>query len=480
MNRVRACVLVGLAVAGWAALGSGTRATTNARTTADEPHYLMTALSLASDLDLDVADERARGAYRDFHEVGLPTQEAIQRDGSRVSPHNPLLPALLAVPVAGLGWLGAKLALAAVAGALAGLTLFVAEARLGVPRRLAVPIVLAAGGSAPLAVYATQVYPEIVAALAVVTALAIVTTPAARRSHAVALVAAVSVLPWLSVKYAPVAAALGLVALIRWPARRVVLATAAGVSGIVFAVAHLRWYGGLTPYAVGHHFADGQLDVMGEPAYGGRAARVVGLFVDRDFGIAIWQPMWLLAVPAFATWVRRDRQRALVLGVPALAGWLNASFVALTMHGWWFPGRQVVVVLPCLVLAIASFARHVSIPAWVWWFAAGLGGSISAWLAVQVYVTDTRLITTFADLTHPWWVVVRSVLPDLRADRPIDGFKLLMWTVALAAVVVRPTPRRSNPSRAPVGLVAPEPASPESSVPQPFARANVDLEGATP
>ena len=469
-------MLVGLAVAGWAALGSGTRATTNARTTADEPQYLLTAISLGDDLDLDVADERARGAYRSFHEVGLPLQEAIQRDGSRVSPHNPLLPALLAVPVAAFGWLGAKLALAAIAGALAAMTLFVAEARLGVPRRLAVPIVLAAGVSAPLAVYATQVYPEIVAALAVVGALAIATTPVPRWPHAAAFVAVVSVLPWLSVKYSPVAAAFGFVALIRWPAHRLALAAAAGVSGVVFAVAHLRWYGGLTPYAVGHHFSDGQLDVMGDPAYAGRAVRLVGLFVDRDFGIAIWQPMWLVAVPAFATLVRRDRERALLLGLPALAGWLNASFIALTMHGWWFPGRQVIVVLPCLVLMIAWYAHRQSIPTLVWWFAAGLGASLSAWLAVQVYVTDTRLITTFADLTHPWWIIVRSVLPDLRADRPIDGFKLLLWTaIALACVIVRRTSRRAQPQRSSSNLSSPAPPSSP-----PFVRANVDLEGATP
>ena len=34
-----------------------------------------------------------------------------------------------------------------------------------------------------------------------------------------------------------------------------------------------------------------------------------------------------------------------------------ATFVALTMQGWWFPGRQLVVVLPAAVLAIAWWAR---------------------------------------------------------------------------------------------------------------------------
>src|SRR4029450_3506110 len=41
---------------------------------------------------------------------------------------------------------------------------------------------------------------------------------------------------------------------------------------------------------------------------------------------------------------------------PRAAGWTTATWMALTMHGWWWPGRQVVVVAPCLVLAIAWWA----------------------------------------------------------------------------------------------------------------------------
>jgi NADPH-dependent 2,4-dienoyl-CoA reductase/sulfur reductase-like enzyme len=39
--------------------------------------------------------------------------------------------------------------------------------------------------------------------------------------------------------------------------------------------------------------------------------------------------------------------------------WATATWVALTMHGWWWPGRQVVVVVPCVVLAVAWWAGRV-------------------------------------------------------------------------------------------------------------------------
>ena len=79
----------------------------------------------------------------------------------------------------------------------------------------------------------------------------------------------------------------------------------------------------------------------------GRAA-CIGLLVDREFGLAAWAPAWLLLAPALAALGaaagRPGRSR---WSVPALAGWFVATFVALTMHGWWWPGRQVVVIAPC-------------------------------------------------------------------------------------------------------------------------------------
>ena len=63
-------------------------------------------------------------------------------------------------------WLGAKLALAAMAGVLAGLTMVVAMRRLGVSPLVAMLTALVAGLSPPLAIYGTQVYPELPAALA--------------------------------------------------------------------------------------------------------------------------------------------------------------------------------------------------------------------------------------------------------------------------------------------------------------------------
>jgi hypothetical protein len=143
------------------------------------------------------------------------------------------------------------------------------------------------------------------------------------------------------------------------------LALAAGLlaAGVAFLLLHRWWYGGWTPYAAGDHFVGGELSAVGtDPDYLGRSRRLLGLVTDRAFGLAAWQPAWLLAVPALATLARRRPPCWAAVTAPLAAGWLVATFVALTMHGWWFPGRQVVVVLPLAALAVAWWAGQAARP----------------------------------------------------------------------------------------------------------------------
>ena len=176
----RLLLVVALVVTAWTSVGAFARATYGSRTTADEPQYLVSAISLARDGNLDIADELRTGAYVGFHEQLLPQQTKLLDDGRRVSPHDPLLPALLAAPVVLGGWLGAKLALAATAGLLAASMIWVAVRRFGVSTGVATAVVVAFAAVSPLVVYGTQVYPELPAALAVTAAVGALTAAPAR------------------------------------------------------------------------------------------------------------------------------------------------------------------------------------------------------------------------------------------------------------------------------------------------------------
>ncbi len=435
-------VAVGLAVAVIVCAGSWARATYGARTTADEPHYLLTAISLWEDRDLDVADERTDLRYLDFHAAPLPQQAAVQDDGRQVAPHDPLLPVVLAAPAGFGGWLGAKLAIAALAGVLAGVVTWTATNRFGVCPAVAAVAALLAGASPPLAIYGTQVYPELLAGLVALLGFLAATAHPTRRGALAGLVC-VSALPWLSVKYVLVAGVLaaGLLARQRAASRaRLAGGTliALVASGVAYVIGHRLLYGGFTAYAAGSHFAAGELTVVGDdPDYVGRSARLVGLFVDRHFGLVPWQPAFLVAPIALVDVIRRRLTGSGLLVVTVAAGWATATWVALTMHGWWWPGRQTVVVLPLVVVAIATWADRLAPIAQRALAALGALGVLAygllAWGATAQWHT---LIVDFSRTPNPVVWLIRPVLPDLRQDGVASDLLVAAWAVVIVAAIV--------------------------------------------
>ncbi|MGH8913270.1 MAG: hypothetical protein ACRDZM_01995 [Acidimicrobiia bacterium] len=409
--------LFGLLVAFFAAWGIGVRATYGAQTTADEPQYLLSALSLWEDGDLDISDQLRDGRYREFHEVELPTQTQVLEDGRRISPHDPLLPVLLAVPMGLGGWVGAKASLAILGGALAALTVWAAQHCLGVSRRTAYITGSLFALAPPLFIYSTQVYPEIPAALAVLAGFAAVVGPFQLRGRLVFAIAVIA-LPWLAVKYLPLAAVLAVAGLIKaGKGRRSTLVLTFAVAAAVYLVGHLAIYGGLTAYATGDHFVGGEFTAVGSQVdLWGRSARLIGLLVDRGFGIAAWQPAFLL-LPLVAGWALARRGEGFaVAGWLAGTGWLVATFVAFTMHGWWFPGRQLVVVLPLAVLLIGAWvdgarSRRTSLLVLL-----GLPGVIASWfLVVEGLQGRLTWVVDFGATSNPLYGALATVMPDYMA-----------------------------------------------------------------
>ncbi|MGH3649424.1 MAG: hypothetical protein ACRDU9_01845, partial [Acidimicrobiia bacterium] len=80
-HELRFVFALGVVVTLLTAAGIGVRATHGAQTTADEPQYLLSALSLWEDGDLDIGDELAEERYRTFHEADLPEQTVLLGDG---------------------------------------------------------------------------------------------------------------------------------------------------------------------------------------------------------------------------------------------------------------------------------------------------------------------------------------------------------------------------------------------------------------
>jgi hypothetical protein len=364
----------------------------------DEPHYLLAAESLVDDGDLDVADEYRARAFEDFYPYDLGRHGAETR-GRLHEPHGAGFPLLIAPAYAVGGAELVELFLALIA-ALA-VTLGYRLAVRVVPDPWAIGAALAVGLSPPFVAYGTAVYPELSAgaALAGAALLAVRLDEHISRRAAFGCFALLGALPWLGTKFVPAGLVIGyFAARSLWRARRRTLTIGSVELGLfsvaLYVAVNEALYDGPTPYAA---------DSPGETAtnasfpvgYLERAYRLVALFVDRDYGLLRWAPVFALAFAGVwwlwhsyrervARAVPEVRQIELVAGICAAAlgaQLLVAAVLAPTMFGLWFPARHLLAGLPLAVPLVGWGLRHAPRPG-VALAALTLAGS--AWLYLDV------------------------------------------------------------------------------------------------
>ena len=436
------------------AFSLGIRATNGAAITGDEPFYLLTTQSLLEDGDLDLRNQYDARSYEAFfdHPDGLWKQSLPSRDGRLLSPHNPGLSVLL-VPGFALGGLtGAQAQLLLTAAATMALA-FVLATRLTGRSGVSWLAALGVGLSAVAFVHSTEVYPEIPAALALTLSLLVITkrerlTPV----DALCVTAALSAMCWLGVKYAPLAVLVSIYFLLRadGPGRAVLIGLSSA-SAALFVWFHLETFGSLTPYSVNVVYSgQSTVEVFGRHVdFGDRFYRLWGLFVDRRFGVGRWAPLLLAAVPGLVLLVRRGSAHRVVFGLIA-AQVLIATFVAITMMGWWFPGRTLMTVLPLFTLPLA----HAAAAAATWVRAAiavvaVYGAAITAGLARAGHSGEVRIAVDPFDMSFTPFQSVSWLFPDYRAWT-LETWGLTAFWLALAglSLVLAAPPARRHARRA--------------------------------
>lgn len=234
-----------------------------------------------------------------------------------------------------------------------------------------------AGLSPPFIAYGSAVYPELSAgaALAGAALLALHLDERPGWRAAFGCFALLGILPWLGTKFALPGLVIGVFAArALWRSRKRTLAIGA-VELSLFSVALVvgineALYGGPTPYSA---------DVAGETAtdasfplgYLERVYRLVALFIDREYGLLRWAPVFAL-VFAGLWWLWRSVRDRLARAVPgvreievaaglcaaALGAQLIVAFLAPTMFGFWFPPRHLLASLPLAVPLMAWGLRH--------------------------------------------------------------------------------------------------------------------------
>lgn len=375
----------------------------------DEPHYLLTARSLAEDGDLDLVNQYREHDYDSFYPYALDAHGTLT-SGRLHEPHGLGFPALIAPAYAAGGAKAVEVLLAAIAALAVALAYRLALR--AVPDPWALGAALAVGLSPPLLAYSTAVCPELTAgaALAGAALLALrVSDTRPRRIPVLACFALLAALPWLGIRFAPAGIVLGgyAYAAVRRAGRP--LLALAGIEVVAFATAAYvavngRLFGGPSPDSAGGIGTDA--DSVAD--YARRTYRLAALWIDRDFGLLRWAPVLLLA--GLGVWLLlRERRRGLARAIPTLraqqsaatmcalafgAQLVLAAFVAPTMFGFWFPGRHLVAVLPLAVPLVALGLRRVPRTGSA---LALLGVAGSVWLYLAVRAGDGSLIADRGD-----------------------------------------------------------------------------------
>jgi hypothetical protein len=446
-------VLVALVAAFAFQAGVPLRATYGARVNVDEPFYLLTTVSLLEDGDLDLANDYALGRYRQFfdHQDELWLQSEPTADGRVLSPHNVGL-SLLLVPAYALGGLdAAKAFLGILGGATVGMTALLAFRATGrAGPSLAAAALLAT--TAPFFVYTTQVYPEMAAALLATTCAWLILAAQPGPRTAIGVMLCVTGLAWLGSKYIPLASVLTLLCLARLRQRAaLILLAALALSGLAYAGFHLATYGALTPYGVNRLYvgtSTAELVAL-HFEFWNRVYRLLGLWVDGEFGLFRWAPILVLALPAAVAIARRPGPVRWTLLTLLGTQILVAVFMSITMRGWWFPGRMLVVVLPLLSVLLAEAVAWASLRPYRLALLAALAGYSAALTLALVLAARSGQLTLAVDpftLAWPPFAAVRDLFPVYTTYTATTWLRTLAWCLGLAAIGVV-TARRSAQRR---------------------------------
>jgi hypothetical protein len=337
--------------------------------TGDEPFYVMTALSIAHDGDLDETNNYARRDYRSFYPPDplpagwqgwpafpreLPPHAAHSVRPGLYSKHGLGVAVLILAPYLLGGRLATILFLNLVAALVAANIALLARRYghgwLGAVA-LGLPLVLAN----PLMSYAYLIFPEIFAALAIIYAY--------RRSREAQNTAlqwlgvglALAVLPWLHARFIP--AVLGLVAILlagwlREPSwrRRLAGLLPPLCSAVALLGYYLAIYGKPFPSTEDHAGFNTPPEIVNA---------AFGLFLDEQWGLLIHAPIYLLTAVGLGVLWRMRRGDLLAILAVALPYLALVAFYRVWWGEWGPAARYLTPLAPLAIAPLAAWAAQV-------------------------------------------------------------------------------------------------------------------------
>lgn len=419
--------------------------------TGDEPFYVMTALSIVRDGDLNEANNYARHDYQSFYPPDplpanwqgwpafprtLPPHPAHTIQPGLYSKHGLGVVLLILGPYVAGGRAAVVMFLNACA-ALVALNIYLLARRYIDSWGVALGLTALLAFSNPLMSYAYLIFPEIFAALAIVYAFRRAREPRNAGWQCLLVGLGLALLPWLHARFIPAVLGLGLVllpALLRdrsW-GRRAALVLPPVLSAVALLLYYFYIYGQPLPSTADH---------AGFSDLGGAINGFFGLFLDEQWGLLVYTPLYLLAFWSIVRFARACRTDAAAM-LAVLAPYLALVAVYRVWWGEWGPpARYLAPIVPLLVVPIAWWLSKTD-PRWATTSVLLLGLPGLAVMGAFVVAPQlmynqpdghSALFTALGALEERTWP---KVLPSFQFYAASAWETRLSWSLALVGLVV--------------------------------------------
>jgi hypothetical protein len=324
--------------------------------TGDEPHYLLTSISIINDFDVDLANNyRETGRMEEFGNRYLSPQGPSINDPHIPPPHGVGFPILLAAIYSVLGLTMTQVVLVCIATATCLLVAAVCDAW-GLKPIVGTSAVVILATSPTWQLHASRLYPECVAGCLSIAALLLAqrcsVSKAPLKLSPLWAGVIVGYLPFLYLKYSSIALVLLAYCLYLPRLRR---------SAWFYAGLFASWAFWVVTQAsiYGPHLAAGSGGNFSSFSHRGMFDRASMALFDKAQGLVPYQPAYLLilwAVPSYLV-LRRGRRAGGPLAAAALAVFAYALTYALFLGspGESMPGRYYCAALPLMALLIAAW-----------------------------------------------------------------------------------------------------------------------------
>ncbi|MEK6406211.1 MAG: hypothetical protein AABN34_04530 [Acidobacteriota bacterium] len=375
----------------------------------DEPHYLLLTHSLVADRDFDLSNNYNQGDYKLFYPPELTPHHALINSHGQEFPIHDVGLSILLVPGYAVGErLGAMLEMNLVSAFLA-LGLYVLAVSIGAPERSALVTWALFAFTSPLIILSSLVYPEVVGGACSIWAIIAFTefVKSRRRMHLALAGLALSLLPWLSVRYwvivAPMLSVIALYIVVQeWRSDLIgklksvlVLGLPTALSLIVFVLFDVHYYNTALPNA-GYFL---RVAAMQEPLFTTDIhVGLLGLFLDRAYGLLSTAPIYIMSIAGALVMLRRQPWVGATM-VFVSGAYILFSGMSRFWYGGWSPPARLICVGAVLLAPLASLVisnrRVVLISGALGLFSVLLGVAYTAFPLTRYTVGFTGALSEF-------------------------------------------------------------------------------------